>query len=51
MLVDFNTTDDQSRIWIYASDNKLRQDQEVHILKFISDHLRNWEAHNQRRKV
>ena len=45
MLVDFNTTADQSRIWIYAAEHKLTNDQEKHILKSISDHLQNWEAH------
>ena len=45
MLVDFNTTADQSRIWIYASEHKLTNDQENHILKSISDYLQNWEAH------
>ena len=45
MLVDFNTTADQSRIWIYAAEQKLTQDQEGHILKAISAHLQNWEAH------
>ena len=45
MLVDFNTTADQSRIWIYAAEHKLTKDQENHILKAISTHLQNWEAH------
>ena len=45
MLVDFNTTSDQSRIWIYAAEQKLTQDQENYILKSISDHLQNWETH------
>ena len=45
MLVDFNTTADQSRIWIYAAEQKLTKDQEGHILKVISAHLQNWEAH------
>ena len=45
MLVDFNTTADQSRIWIYAAEQKLTNEQENHILKDISDHLNNWEAH------
>jgi len=45
MLVNFNTTADQSRIWIYAAEHKLTNDQENHILKSISDHLQNWEAH------
>ena len=45
MLVDFNTTADQSRIWIYAAEHKLTNDQENYILNHISDHLQNWEAH------
>ena len=45
MLVDFNTTDNQSRIWIYAAEQELTNEQENHILKSISDHLQNWEAH------
>ena len=45
MLVDFNTTDDQSRIWIYAAEQKLTNEQESYILQSISDHIKNWEAH------
>ena len=45
MLVDFNITADQSRIWIYAAEQKLTNKQENYILKSISDHLQNWEAH------
>ena len=45
MLVDFNTIADQSRIWIYAAEQKLTNEQEAYILKYISDHLQNWEAH------
>ena len=45
MLVDFNTIDEKSRIWIYAAEQKLTNEQENHILKAISDHLQNWEAH------
>ena len=45
MLVDFNTTSDQSRIWIYAAEQKLTDKQEEYIIKSISDHLQNWEAH------
>jgi hypothetical protein len=45
MLVNFNTTDGQSRIWIYAAEQKLTNEQESHILRSISDHLKNWEAH------
>jgi len=45
MLVDFNTTADNSRIWIYGAEEKLTDKQEVYILKSISDHLQNWESH------
>ena len=45
MLVDFNTTADQSRIWIYPAEHKLTKDQKGYILKAISVHLQNWEAH------
>ena len=45
MLVDFNNTSDKSRIWIYAAEQKLTNEQENHILKSISAHLQNWEAH------
>ena len=45
MLVDFNTTSDQSRIWIYAAEQKLTDKQEEYIIKSISDHLQGWEAH------
>ena len=45
MLVDFNTISEQSRIWIYAAEQKLTDKQEAYILKSISDHLQNWEAH------
>lgn len=45
MLVDFNTTSEQSRIWIYAAEQKLTNKQEVYILKSISKHLQDWKAH------
>ena len=45
MLVDFNTIDDNSRIWIYAAEQKLTNKQESYILNSVSDHLQNWEAH------
>ena len=45
MLVDFNTINEQSRIWIYAAEQKLTNDQEEYIIKSISDHLQGWEAH------
>ena len=45
MLVDFNTIADNSRIWIYAAEQKLTNEQEVYVLNSICDHLQNWEAH------
>ena len=45
MLVNFNTIPKESRIWIYAAEQKLTNEQQNYILKFISDHLKNWESH------
>ena len=45
MLVDFNILSDESRIWIYAAEQKLSDNQENYILKHISDHIQNWVAH------
>ena len=47
MLVDFNTINEESRIWIYAAEQKLTNKQEEYIIKSISDHLQNWEAHKE----
>lgn len=45
MLVDFNTTAEESRIWIYAAEEELTNNQEDYILKSISNHLQDWESH------
>ena len=45
MLVDFDILPDESRIWIYASENKLKDKQEIYILNTLNDHLSKWEAH------
>lgn len=45
MLVDFDTLSEDSRIWIYATDQKFNKDQENYILLHISNHLKCWEAH------
>ena len=45
MLVDFNMLSDESRIWIYAAEQKLSDNQENYILDHISDHIQNWVAH------
>ena len=36
MLVDFNMLSDESRIWIYAAEQKLSDNQENYILKHIT---------------
>jgi len=45
MLVNFNTINEHSRIWIYAVEQKFTDEQVDYILSSISDHLQNWEAH------
>ena len=45
MLVDFDILPDESRIWIYAAEQKLKTDQENYILNHISDHIQGWTAH------
>ena len=45
MLLDFKTISDQSRIWIYASETQLTNDQENYIIRSISDYLQDWESH------
>ena len=45
MLVDFDILPDESRIWIYASENRLTDEQQDYILTSIYHHLREWEAH------
>ncbi len=45
MLVDFDILPDDSRIWIYAAEQKLTNDKEDYILNQIYGHLQNWEAH------
>jgi hypothetical protein len=45
MLADFNTLPKESRVWIYASENTLTEDQKSHILTYIAEHLKGWNAH------
>ena len=45
MITDFHTIPKESRIWIYASEIKLSQDQQYYILNHISTHLNSWNAH------
>ena len=45
MLADFNTLPEESRIWIYASEKTLTNEHQIHILNYISEHLKGWNAH------
>ena len=45
MLADFNTLPESSRIWVYASEEALTTDQQNHILTYIAEHLKGWNAH------
>ena len=45
MLADFHTLPDSSRIWLYASEKALTTDQQNHILTYIVEHLKGWNAH------
>ena len=47
MLADFNTLLEESRIWIYASEKALTTEHQSHILSYISEHLKGWNAHQQ----
>ena len=45
MLADFHILAEESRIWIYASEKALNTEQKSHILNYISEHLKGWNAH------
>ena len=45
MLVEFDNLPKESRVWIYASEQKLTDTMQDFILNSIYDHLREWEAH------
>ena len=45
MLADFHLLPEESRIWIYASEKALTTEQKSHILNYISEHLKGWNAH------
>ena len=45
MLIDFDILPDKSRIWIYASESKLTEEQQRYILNNMYNHLREWKAH------
>ena len=45
MLADFHTLPEESRIWLYASEKALTTEQQSHILNYIAEHLKGWNAH------
>jgi hypothetical protein len=45
MLADFHMLPDSSLIWLYASEKALTTDQQNHILTYIAEHLKGWNAH------
>ena len=47
MLADFHTLPEQARIWVYASEKALTQNQQDYILNVISEELKGWNAHKQ----
>ena len=47
MLVEFSEISDDSRLWIYASDQKLSNLQETYIFDKISEHVKQWTAHDK----
>jgi hypothetical protein len=47
MLTDFHTLPEQARIWVYASEKALTQNQQAYILNYISEHLKGWNAHKE----
>ena len=47
MLADFHTLPEQARIWVYASEKALTQNQQAYILNHISKHLKGWNAHKE----
>ena len=47
MLVDFHNLPEESRIWLYASENALTKDQQSYILNLVSENLKVWNAHKQ----
>ena len=47
MLTDFHTLSEESRIWIYAAEKALSQDQQNYIINGISEKLKDWNAHKK----
>ena len=45
MITNFNKLPDSSRIWIYAAEKSLTAEQQNHILTYITEHLKGWNAH------
>ncbi len=51
MFVDFDTLPPDSRVWLYQANRNLTQQEQIEIIKFLSDFLENWTAHQQTLKA
>ena len=51
MLVEFDQISDDSRIWIYPSNNKLSVDQQKNILHILITHIKTWSSHQNQVKA
>ena len=47
MFVEFNNISNDSRLWIYASENKLSEKQERYIYEKILTHIKEWKSHDR----
>lgn len=45
MLVDFDILTDNSRVWVYAAEQKLTNTQQRYVIDLLYDHLEGWHAH------
>lgn len=45
MIVDFEKLPDNARLWAFASDKELDQDEQTRIREFVSEFLDGWAAH------
>lgn len=45
MLIEYNKIDEDSRLWIFTSDRKIKENQEKKINDLLSNFLTNWQSH------
>ncbi|GAB4127416.1 MAG: hypothetical protein OHK0045_19840 [Raineya sp.] len=51
MFVNFDTLPTNARVWIYQANRALTEQEQSEIIKFLSDFLENWTAHQQTLKA